>query len=160
MSSKKYPFLKTDEEWKQILNAEEYYILREKGTEKPFSGEFNNHFERGIYVCRACKQELYDSKSKFESSCGWPSYDESKTWADLIKALENGKIMGAGIDVTLEEPLNSDSLLWNLKNVIITPHSAGETRSYENNVLNFLIENLHRLQKGDEVLFNQIVELL
>ena len=85
MSSKKYPFLKTDEEWKQILNAEEYYILREKGTEKPFSGEFNNHFEIGIYVCRACKQELYDSKSKFESSCGWPSYDESKSGAIEFK---------------------------------------------------------------------------
>ena len=85
MSSKKYPFLKTDEEWKQILNAEEYYILREKGTEKPFSGKFNNHFESGIYVCKGCKQELYDSKSKFESNCGWPSYDRSKSGAIKFK---------------------------------------------------------------------------
>ena len=85
MSSKKYPFQKTDEEWKKILNSEEYYILREKGTEKPFSGKFNNHFESGIYVCKGCKQELYDSKSKFESNCGWPSYDGSKSGAIEVK---------------------------------------------------------------------------
>lgn len=85
MSSKKYPFQKTDKEWKKILNSEEYYILREKGTEKPFSGKFNNHFESGIYVCKGCKQELYDSKSKFESNCGWPSYDGSKSGAIEFK---------------------------------------------------------------------------
>ena len=76
---------------------------------------------------------------------------------DLIRALKNEKILGAGIDVTHEEPLNSNSQLWSLKNLIITPHSAGETRRYENNVLDLLFKNLDRLKRGDEILINQIV---
>ncbi|MDG2372319.1 MAG: peptide-methionine (R)-S-oxide reductase MsrB [Flavobacteriaceae bacterium] len=77
MINKKYPFNKSDEEWREILSVEEYHIMREKGTEKPFSGKYNTHFEHGIYLCKSCKQELYKSNSKFKSSCGWPSYDNS-----------------------------------------------------------------------------------
>ena len=77
---------------------------------------------------------------------------------DLIVALERGAIAGAGIDTTWEEPLASDSALWGLENALITPHTAGETRQYEDNVLGILIENVRRLQRGeDRLLVNAIV---
>ena len=76
---------------------------------------------------------------------------------DLIAALERGAIAGAGIDATREEPLASGSPLWDLENVLITPHTAGETRRYEDNVADLLIENVRRLQRGEDVLVNPIV---
>ncbi|MHA1867992.1 MAG: peptide-methionine (R)-S-oxide reductase MsrB [Candidatus Heimdallarchaeaceae archaeon] len=66
----------TDEYWKKKLSKEQYYILRLKGTEKPFTGEYYNHFEKGVYSCAACGQELFKSTAKFYSSCGWPSFFE------------------------------------------------------------------------------------
>ena len=68
---------KTESEWKKILSPEQYKILREKGTELPFSGKYNSHFEDGIYLCAGCNTTLFDSKSKFDSGCGWPSFDTS-----------------------------------------------------------------------------------
>ena len=68
---------KTESEWKKILSPEQYKILREKGTELPFSGKYNSHFEDGIYLCAGCNTTLFDSKSKFDSGCGWPSFDAS-----------------------------------------------------------------------------------
>ncbi|MCB0063630.1 MAG: D-2-hydroxyacid dehydrogenase [Caldilineaceae bacterium] len=76
---------------------------------------------------------------------------------DLIAALQAGEIAGAGLDTTWEEPLPEDSPLWAMENVIITPHTAGETRKYEENVLDILLENLDRLWQGEEKLLNQIV---
>lgn len=67
---------KTDKEWKNILSPLQYNIVREKGTEQPFTGEYNDHFENGVYACVACGNELFTSNSKFESHCGWPSYYE------------------------------------------------------------------------------------
>ncbi|MBI1870951.1 MAG: peptide-methionine (R)-S-oxide reductase MsrB [Chlamydiae bacterium] len=67
---------KTEDEWKKILTPEQYDVLRQKGTEKPFSGKYNLHFEKGKYVCAACGYELFDSERKFESHCGWPSFDQ------------------------------------------------------------------------------------
>lgn len=58
------------------LTNEEIEILANKGTEAPFSGEYNNHFEHGYFVCRACNNKLYESKTKFDSGCGWPSFDD------------------------------------------------------------------------------------
>ena len=58
------------------LSEEEKEILINKGTEKPFSGEYNNHFVAGVFVCKACKNKLYESNSKFDSGCGWPSFDD------------------------------------------------------------------------------------
>ena len=58
------------------LSADERYILKEKGTEAPFSGEYNDFFEAGVFVCRACKSKLYESNTKFNSGCGWPSFDD------------------------------------------------------------------------------------
>lgn len=65
----------SENEWRQELTPEEYRVLREKGTEPPFSGEFNIHFEKGIYRCRGCGAELFKHDAKFDSGCGWPSFD-------------------------------------------------------------------------------------
>lgn len=67
---------KTEEEWKKILTPEQYSILRLKGTERPWTGKYNMHFEKGKYVCAGCGFELFSSESKFESHCGWPSFDD------------------------------------------------------------------------------------
>ena len=67
---------KTEEYWEKKLSKKEYNILREGGTELPYTGKFNNHFEDGVYVCKGCGKPLYKSKSKFDSGCGWPSFDE------------------------------------------------------------------------------------
>ena len=75
----------------------------------------------------------------------------------LIGALQTGEIAGAGIDTTVDEPLSTESALWDLSNVILTPHTAGETQSYEENVLDILLENLDRLWRGEEELYNQVV---
>ncbi len=77
--------------------------------------------------------------------------------AALIAALRDGGIAGAGIDVTRDEPLAPDSPLWELENVVLTPHTAGETRRYEDNVIDILLENLDRLWRGEEPLRNGIV---
>ena len=74
---KKYKVEKTEEEWKQILSEEQYKVLRKKGTEAPHTGEYNLHFENGEYHCAACKTKLFESNSKFESGCGWPSFDDA-----------------------------------------------------------------------------------
>ena len=75
----------------------------------------------------------------------------------LIAALAEGRIAGAGLDVTDPEPLPADSPLWAMDNVLITPHTAGETRRYEDNVLDLLVENLGRMRRGETALVNQIV---
>ncbi|MEZ4710068.1 MAG: D-2-hydroxyacid dehydrogenase [Caldilineaceae bacterium] len=75
----------------------------------------------------------------------------------LLAALRTGQIAGAGLDTLKEEPLGADSPFWELENVIITPHTAGETRKYEENVLDILLENLERLWAGKSELRNQIV---
>ena len=77
--------------------------------------------------------------------------------AALIEALSSHRIAGAGIDVTVEEPLVADSPLWGMPHVLVTPHTAGETRRYEDNVLDILEENLARLWRGETALRNQIV---
>lgn len=65
----------TEDQWKQRLTPEEYRILREKGTERPFSGEYNLLFDEGNYVCAGCGKPLFTSEHKFNSHCGWPSFD-------------------------------------------------------------------------------------
>lgn len=68
---------KTDAQWKKELTPEQYDVLRKKGTEAPFSGEYVNTFEKGKYVCAACGNPLFISGSKFHSECGWPSFDQA-----------------------------------------------------------------------------------
>ncbi len=69
--------IKTDEEWKAALTPEQYYILRQKGTDRPSEAGYTSHFEKGTYHCAACDLQLFESNSKFESHCGWPSFDDA-----------------------------------------------------------------------------------
>jgi len=69
--------IKTEEEWKKILTPEQYYILREKGTDRPSEDGYTSLFEKGTYHCAACDQQLFESNSKFQSHCGWPSFDDA-----------------------------------------------------------------------------------
>ncbi|MBT3323523.1 peptide-methionine (R)-S-oxide reductase MsrB [archaeon] len=69
---------KTEKEWKKKLSSEEYEVLRKKGTEKPFSGKYVKFDKKGKYVCAACNNELFSSDTKFDSSCGWPSFYDAK----------------------------------------------------------------------------------
>jgi len=73
----KYPIHKTEDEWLAELGEERYRILRKKGTERPFTGKYNLAAEDGTYKCGACATPLFESNSKFNSGCGWPSFDES-----------------------------------------------------------------------------------
>ena len=77
--------------------------------------------------------------------------------AALVEALAAHRIAGAGIDVTWEEPLAASSPLWGMEQVLITPHTAGETSRYEDNVIEILRDNLGRLWRGEEQLRNQVV---
>lgn len=77
--------------------------------------------------------------------------------ADLIAALQSGKLASAGLDCFHDEPLPADSPLWNIPNVLVTPHTGGETRRYEGNVNDLLVENLDRLWRGQAELKNQVV---
>jgi len=75
------------------LSPEEKHILKDKGTEAPFTGEYNEHFEAGIFVCRACDNPLYESNTKFNSGCGWPSFDDEIEGAIIhYEDLSGGRI--------------------------------------------------------------------
>lgn len=80
---------KTEDEWKKELSPEQYRILREKGTERAFTGKYWNNFELGTYVCAGCGTELFESDTKFESSCGWPSYFEPIDSSRIIYKEDN-----------------------------------------------------------------------
>ncbi|HNL08345.1 MAG TPA: peptide-methionine (R)-S-oxide reductase MsrB, partial [Chitinophagales bacterium] len=84
-STTNIPMKRTETEWKQQLNPEQYYILREKGTEPAFSGEFVFHKEKGVYKCAACGSELFTDDMKFPSHCGWPSFDSEITGGKIIQ---------------------------------------------------------------------------
>lgn len=68
---------KTEAEWKAQLTENEYRILREKDTEMPHTGKYNLHFKKGTYTCKGCGIKLFESNSKFDAHCGWPSFDEA-----------------------------------------------------------------------------------
>ncbi|MBT4651725.1 peptide-methionine (R)-S-oxide reductase MsrB [Candidatus Woesearchaeota archaeon] len=74
----------TEKDWKNKLTKEQYHVLREKGTEAPFTGKLLHNKEQGTYQCAACGQELFSSETKYNSDCGWPSFYETiKTKVEL-----------------------------------------------------------------------------
>lgn len=83
--SQKYPVTKTEQEWKAILSPMQYSVLREKETEHPFTGEYDLTFKEGTYFCAACGTKLFESDSKFDAHCGWPSFDKAIKGAVIYK---------------------------------------------------------------------------
>jgi len=78
MSDLKTPKIqKSNTEWREELTAEQYRVLREHGTERPFTGPYWNSFEKGLYTCAACDNPLFVSDTKFDAGCGWPSFFEA-----------------------------------------------------------------------------------
>jgi len=84
---------KEEQEWKEKLTEEQYRVLRLKGTERPFTGKYWNNKEKGIYYCAGCGTPLFDSKSKFESGCGWPSFTAPITESNINEAQDNSLSM-------------------------------------------------------------------
>jgi methionine-R-sulfoxide reductase len=93
--------VKTEEEWRSFLTPEQYHVLREKGTEAPFTGKLLLNKEKGVYTCAACGNELFTSDMKFDSHCGWPSFDKEiaggkiKTHIDTSYGMVRTEIMCA-----------------------------------------------------------------
>ena len=79
----------SNDEWAKILPKDVYDIARKKGTERPFTGKYNDHFDVGTYYCAACGNTLFKSNAKFESSCGWPSFFEPVNKESIIYTPDN-----------------------------------------------------------------------
>jgi len=80
--------IKTDEEWRQELTPEQYAVARQKGTERPFTGEYHDSKEEGVYKCAACGNELFRSDAKFDSGCGWPSFTAPSSEANVREEVD------------------------------------------------------------------------
>jgi peptide-methionine (R)-S-oxide reductase len=90
-STKSYNVSKSDEQWRAELDPMEYHVLRQAGTERPFTGEYENTTTEGVYACRACGAELFTSNEKFASHCGWPSFFDPKQ-SDAVELLEDDSL--------------------------------------------------------------------
>jgi len=80
--------VRTEAEWKKILTPQQYHVLREKGTDAPFTGKYYLNKEKGMYACAACGNELFSSDMKFDSSCGWPSFDKEIAGGKIKKVTD------------------------------------------------------------------------
>ena len=89
---------KTESEWAEILNQEQFEICRRKGTERAFSGEYWNTKTEGVYECVACRQELFDSSTKFDSGSGWPSFYELAN-SNCVRQIEDDSLGYIRIEV-------------------------------------------------------------
>lgn len=76
---------KSNDEWRKLLSPVQFNVLREKGTESPFTGEYDDFFEAGTYSCAACGTELFQSKTKYNSGCGWPAFYEPAVNKNIIE---------------------------------------------------------------------------
>jgi peptide-methionine (R)-S-oxide reductase len=76
---------KSDEEWRKQLTPVQFNILREKGTERPFTGTYDKFYEEGTYYCAACGTELFTSKTKYNSGCGWPAFYEPSVDKNIVE---------------------------------------------------------------------------
>lgn len=81
----------TEAEWQQKLTPEQYHVLREKGTDAPFTGRFDRHSESGKYSCAACGAELFKSDNKFDAHCGWPSFSDVLS-SDAVKLRDDNSL--------------------------------------------------------------------
>ena len=103
---------KTDEEWKEVLTPEQYRVMREKGTERAFTGEYWQTKDAGVYLCAACGLELFNSESKYKSGTGWPSFwqpvkDENVSYAtDKSLGVVRGEILCSRCDAHLGHVFN------------------------------------------------------
>lgn len=77
-----------EKDWKEKLTPEQYYVLREKGTERPFTGKYDLHFEKGSYYCAGCGSKLFDSGSKYDSGCGWPAFYQTAEKGAVVEKLD------------------------------------------------------------------------
>ena len=84
-----FPVEKSESEWKQILDSEQYRVLRLKGTERPHTSEFNMHYEDGLYTCVGCNAPLFKSDHKFDAHCGWPSFDRPVSDSAVVEIPDN-----------------------------------------------------------------------
>ena len=95
---------KSAAEWRDQLTAQEFYVLREKGTERAFTGEYHDHKAKGIYTCAGCGLELFESATKFDSGTGWPSYgkpiasDRVKVGLDTSLGMTRDEVVCARCD--------------------------------------------------------------
>jgi len=90
-TGRQYEVNKPDEQWRAELSPEEYHVLRQAGTERPFTGEYTDTKTEGVYSCRACGTELFRSDTKFESHCGWPSF-YSPLAEDRVEYIEDNSL--------------------------------------------------------------------
>ena len=92
-TGRQYDVTKTDEQWRSELSPDEYSVLRQAGTERPFTGEYTDTETEGVYACRACGVELFTSQTKFASHCGWPSF-YSPLAGDSVEYIQDDSLPG------------------------------------------------------------------